>query len=428
MLVTEAEHSLRPIGQAIVDQIAEIHEKHAHATASGYFKHPFGLRITRQGCQFEGNIQPPSKYSTYDNKPEYSREEKAAFETRLKSWYDHAAISGYGDVRAQVTKLNTDVRNAREIPASEFSVEPELLHEIAQVWDRNFYPNTGIRVEPYKIHLYGPGGHFDLHRDTPQKDLVGTFLLGLGDTTYGGGLYVGGMERPAHGGYWCAFYPDVPHRVARVSGGYRAVIAFKLFRTSDTFEETATSSQVGSEVASLVRQMKAPFGIMLERKYCLGTTTFSGFDALMLDTCRSLPKVDVKHLPVILVSHSEWGTHDEYEEGYEMECSTSIYPFTRGHIDALVDGSSFKAGLGHYYDYRGPTDHTSCGCPWLEGVKNVPFFAFDLSRSLVSYSEEERETCNYTGNEAQAWRDDSVYLSYALLVLPKDREVPSTEA
>jgi len=88
---------------------------------------------------------------------------------------------------------------------------------------------------PYKIHLYGPGGHFKSHRDTPETGLVGTFLVGLGDTssTYAGHFRIGDKTLRADPCSWVAFHPDIPHEVTKLEDGYRAVIAFKMFRVED---------------------------------------------------------------------------------------------------------------------------------------------------------------------------------------------------
>ncbi|KAI0741957.1 hypothetical protein C8Q80DRAFT_1197171 [Daedaleopsis nitida] len=416
--LTKADRKRQMDNAGIVAKIATIYSQHANNVASGYLEGSFKLRITREGCGYDNTLVPPTKFR-YNNEPYRTDEAKKMLEACLKSWYDNARVSGYGDVQEQVTKVNDQVRHAREIPASEFSVEPELLDRIAGLWDKHFYPNHGVRVQPYKIHLYGPGGHFDVHRDTPQKDLVGTFLLGLGDTCHGG-LVVDGKEMPAHEGHWCAFYPDIPHRVSKIYCGYRAVIAFKLFHASAADRsESTTSSEVRQQTMDLVRQLQVPFGIMLERKYCLGTTELSGFDALLYESLRSLGDVNIQHLPVVVTSSAEWGQDDEYE----MSCNTAVYPFSQGHIDALADNSDWSDCKWWSYDV--PRDHTSCGCPWLEGVKNVPFFAFDIDRSVLPYEDEQRETVNHVGNEAEAWRSDSVYLSYAVIALPKDRKVPS---
>ncbi|KAI0787604.1 hypothetical protein C8Q74DRAFT_1197219 [Fomes fomentarius] len=410
--VSREEREREEHNAATVSKFAALHPEYGQNSASGYLDKPFSLRITRPGCEFDGSISPPSKFYHYRNEPQFSEADIEQKKTRLQAWYDNAKVSGYGDVQDQVTKIDASVRDAREIPASEFIVKRELLDEIANLWDTHFYSNQGVRVQPYKIHLYGPGGHFSVHRDTPQTDLVGTFLLGLGDSSTCGGLYVDGEEMPAHEAHWCAFYPDVPHCVTKVSGGHRAVIAFKIFR--DTSGTSKDSSKVEEQVAELVRSMKAPFGIMLERKYCLGTSVLSGFDNLLLTAMHSLDTLDVKHLPVVVTSNSRWGM----EHDYENSCSTDVYPFTPGHIDALVQRSELGS-------YEVPLDHTSCGFPWLQGVKHVPFFAFAFERSVFTYSENEDETINHVGNEAEAWRADSVYLSYALLALPKHYQAPS---
>lgn len=79
-------------------------------------------RITRQGCEFDGSIIPPSNWIRYRNEPQFSEADMEQ-KTRLRAWYDSARVSGYGDVQDQVTKIDASVR-AREIPASEFTVAP----------------------------------------------------------------------------------------------------------------------------------------------------------------------------------------------------------------------------------------------------------------------------------------------------------------
>ena len=107
----------------------------------------------------------------------------------------------------------------------------ELIKRVERLWSKCFLPKA-VRATPHKIHIYGPGGQFKPHMDTPEQNLVGTFLVGLGDTTEPGKhLVLGGS---AHYGSpacrWVAFYPDIPHEVTPIKSGYRAVIAFKIFR------------------------------------------------------------------------------------------------------------------------------------------------------------------------------------------------------
>jgi hypothetical protein len=96
------------------------------------------------------------------------RASKAVLETTLSSWFEKSNVSGFGDVRALET---------REIPADAFSVPPNLISELESIWANAFYPSR-VPAEPHKVHLYGPGGFFEPHRDTPQTGLVGTMLVG----------------------------------------------------------------------------------------------------------------------------------------------------------------------------------------------------------------------------------------------------------
>jgi len=74
------------------------------------------------------------------------------------------------------TKVDSEVRHAREIHASDFQVNPKFLGQIQKLWSKHFLPHN-VRAEPYETHLYGPGGHFKSHRDTPEMNLVGTSWL-----------------------------------------------------------------------------------------------------------------------------------------------------------------------------------------------------------------------------------------------------------
>ena len=86
-------------------------------------------------------------------------------------------MAGYGDVAAQETKIDPEIRKAFEMKSSEFSCNDSILEVLAREWSKHFIPRK-VRVESYKIHIYPPGGHFKTHRDTPEKDLVGTFVIG----------------------------------------------------------------------------------------------------------------------------------------------------------------------------------------------------------------------------------------------------------
>lgn len=89
----------------------------------------------------------------------------------------------------------------------------------------------------------------------------------------------------------------------------------------------------------------------------------------------------------------------------EQACSSEVYPFTEDHIDVLLNRREMEE-LKEIY-------------PWLDGLQDVRFYSADVEHAAVVWKDEQDETCNYVGNEAQAWRQDSIYFSYALLLLPK---------
>lgn len=125
---------------------------------------------------------------------------------------------------------------------------------IQKLWKEHFVPGN-VRAEPYKIHIYGPGGHFKSHRDTPEKDLVGTFLVGLGDTSSSsaGNFRIAEKTSRAERCSWVAFHPDVIHEVTKLVDGYRAVIAFKMFRVPD--DEPELPARLEARVKCILDQI-----------------------------------------------------------------------------------------------------------------------------------------------------------------------------
>ena len=313
-------------------------------------------------------------------------------------------MSGYGDVRSQDTKIDLDVRNACEIPSDEFSVGKKLLGRIEAAWAKSFLPRK-VRAEPYKIHLYGPGGHFKSHRDTPEMDLVGTFLLGLGDTEQDeakGNLVVDGLENglTAKPCSWVAFHPDVPHAVLSLpKSHYRAVIAFKIFAVPDNSEPEENSIQ--TSVNEALAKMCPPFGIFLDRKYCMGTSKLSGFDTILLTAAYSKKdKCRIYTLPVVTKFNSERGMcEDDYTEN---STETKVYPFTEAHVDVLL----------------GRRANATSEVPWLNDVKDIPFYYLRLDENAITWAEKKDDGAEYTGNESRPASQDSIYLSYSLVVLP----------
>ncbi|KAJ6597276.1 hypothetical protein DFH09DRAFT_1134129 [Mycena vulgaris] len=380
---------------------------------------PFNLKISRTGCEYNGDISALAGSA-------------ADVGERLRQWYESGAVSGYGDVKAQETKVDPAVRDAREIPASEFSVAPELINRVQEIWgEASFFP-THVRAEPYKIHLYGPGGKFKAHRDTPETDLVGTFLLGLGDTSktvedawYGAFEIKSNGTRwarhTAHLGSWVAFYPDVDHAVREIKTGHRAVIAFKIFRQHLETAEVPADEKLRGEIKDVLMQLQNPYGILLQHHYSAGTAELNGFDAALHAAADETG--DVKLLPVLI----RW-TASLYEDygyggvGSKAKCNADVFPMTETHVDAVLthiraggDEPSGSSKSKLFVDLKGTN------AEWISShsTESIPFYSPGFSGTSIAWREDIQDAIEHTGNESRPHEEDSIYLSYAVVVLPK---------
>ncbi|KAI0057664.1 hypothetical protein BV25DRAFT_1360755 [Artomyces pyxidatus] len=425
--------------------------------ATGTLAEPFHLTITRPGCEFDEDIKPTNSTTLRESKaedPDSEDDESDSLEDGavadayfsaggkeegwLKQIFDSASVSGYGDVRTQETKVDPEVRNAREIPASEFTVAPALLDTVRTAWAAHFWP-AAVHVAPYKIHLYGPGGGFQAHRDTPEAGLVGTFLLGLGDSTQARNLEV--RVRGARNsnkaafsacvGRWVAFYSDVPHRVVELETGYRAVAAFKVFRDDDA-DLGAVAGGAGAlqRVQAVTDKLSAPVGLFLEHKYSLGTQRLSGFDAVVYEAFARRTDIEVHLLPVV----TKWNAVIETDSGREMgyygkNCdeedlpegsfSAPVYPLTAAHVRAVAKGEIQSQFDGWWYPRAEDKAKSVEGLVWLKDLtEDVQFLATDLDSTTVTWSTSTVDL-DYTGNESRPYSEDSIYLSYALVAVEK---------
>jgi hypothetical protein len=165
--------------------------------------------------------------SDYDDEEEKGNQLKK--ETVAKLW-EIAPLSGYGDVRTQTTRVDEKVRYARELTMEHVNVPESINRKLALYWAEHMQPRR-VRVEPYKLNVYGPGGHFAPHKDTPEGDLVGSIVLTLYNDS-DSKLFLGPQkecDQDEARGSWCCFYPDVVHQVPKITQGYRVTLAFKVF-------------------------------------------------------------------------------------------------------------------------------------------------------------------------------------------------------
>ena len=428
MLISLFVFESQSIIQSLVRQLSKVRCQSVTIQAWGRLPGVPQLRVNLEGCTYAGGINEE-------------------LEQQLQAWYTQAPLSGYGNVRDQRTEIDAAVRDAREIAAEHLEVSGDILRGVTAAWKTHFLPRE-VRVEPYKIHIYGPGGHFLPHRDTPAQDLVGTFLLGLGDTTppnCKGNLRVGTVYHRATPGSWVAFYPDVPHEVTPLESGYRAVLAFKVFRRDVDDESSLSDGASNTSEADEPRQMPRsldqngdeyaqklgdsrilnvvnalqriladtplPLGLHFTHKYPRGITQPSGFDAMLLRAAHKLPHADVRFIPVV----TEENIHNDYT--YEVEATSYgtawVYPLSEAHLEYLLDDISKDALL-----------HDEVGS-WASTLRGVPFYS--LNENPKDPIDETHHSHELLGNDCSIDDDCSIYMTYALIITPSPDPVHAVE-
>lgn len=171
----------------------------------------------------------------------------------------HTTPSGFGDLRAGETRVDPDVRLASEVSAGvtlEWA-EPTTLDGIAAEVHARLFPTTHVRLRFYKINVYGPGGKFQRHKDTPREGVLGTVVV-IADqsvSAFEGGdlwLHSPGYSDPVCAGQddegfltFAAFYSDVVHEVEEVASGTRISLTFDVVK-DDTAPTSRPRPYVGS--------------------------------------------------------------------------------------------------------------------------------------------------------------------------------------
>lgn len=163
--------------------------------------------------------------------------------------YRAAATSPYGDLKEAKTKIDSKVRDSREILADRLGFTTEGLLFMTNLTSRirldtEHHDDVLTVLKPYKLIVYGPGGHFKEHLDTPHPDTVGTVIISFPFKRSGGDLKVryGGKEfddsASANGENLVVsmFNANCPHEVTRVTSGYRVSLSFFMVKESSIAE------------------------------------------------------------------------------------------------------------------------------------------------------------------------------------------------
>ena len=148
-----------------------------------------------------------------------------------------ATPAPYG--RGEETLLDTEVRNALQIGASDVSLgtgawdelQTEILRTVAAEMGLE---DAALRLEPLKLLIYPAGGHFAEHADTEKTaGMIASLALIVPGEYDGGALVVehaGERMQVGNGGSprwrWVAWYADCRHWLEPVRRGVRLAMTF----------------------------------------------------------------------------------------------------------------------------------------------------------------------------------------------------------
>ena len=143
--------------------------------------------------------------------------------------------------RGERTLLDPAVRDALQIGADQVTLQGEPWERLRASFLEAVAADMGLAdadlvLEPLKLLVYGPGGHFAEHADTEKTPgMVASLALILPGPYEGGALAIehGGERLTAGRGgsplwRWAAWYADCRHRLEAVESGVRIALTFAI--------------------------------------------------------------------------------------------------------------------------------------------------------------------------------------------------------
>src|SRR6266536_1018555 len=171
-------------------------------------------------------------------------------ERLLRPLVERCTAAAFGMGRK--TRYDRTVRDALQIKAEggAFSVlhfDPAAAGILERI-RRELAPHIpdALTAELYNLNVYGRGGHFVPHKDTPRgSDMLGTLVVCLPSQFSNGALVVKhqGVFQTFNWGeairqqteptrlHWAAFFGDVDHQIERVWSGLRVTLTYLLRRS-----------------------------------------------------------------------------------------------------------------------------------------------------------------------------------------------------
>ena len=206
-----------------------------------------GSRIEKALAMYRKDVNPP--YFTTGHVDEHPslkiiiKSEDVTFQhpyARVEELYHIAEQSQVGT--AKKTLFRFDARQSKEFSSIEV-LNQSWIDKVTSVCDNIrevLAPGASkVNAELYKLLIYREGDFFRQHQDAQHSDRMFATLLFFLPVKYTAGEFevfrpgsydreVVEDKRMSNGCSWVAFYTDVRHEVAKVTGGFRVVLNYCL--------------------------------------------------------------------------------------------------------------------------------------------------------------------------------------------------------
>ena len=325
----------------------------------------------------------------------------------------HAELAPFG--HNGQTKLDPGVRQAHRLIARDKAkvggFDPQtILGEI----EAALSPREHLDARLTDVLIYGKGGHFARHKDTPRDtDLVGTLVVGLPIAHVGGVFKIGGHEVDWSGTanpdelQWVALYADADHEIEPITKGVRVTLVYSLSRTSKPRDgkrdprlaklARITLPEAGPLMIACARQVIAETA---NKAAVLPTTSLRGLDREIADVLVE-SGFDVCVRPCVLASESESGSGSGAFGGELYDIARLKALLTPKIIRKMDEVVSF--GDTADYDGEDMSDSAACLGPFILDLVPMTQWVIRAHADATLIAETEMfSNDGYFGNEGFA--------------------------
>lgn len=342
-----------------------------------------------------------------------------------------AEAAPYG--KGTATVFDQAVRKCWQVDASQISIQcaewQKFLAKTLESVRGDLGISGKISAHPYKLLVYGKGGHFKAHRDSEKLDaMFGTLIIALPSAHEGGRLFIrhDGRElvvdfsekEHLHEFQHAAFFADCEHEVEPVRSGYRCCLVYNL--RLDEGDPAALNLPLDAHAKTLIAPLSTMKGdrsgelaaILLEHSY-----TEANF------SLRNLKGNDQARARALLAAARETGFTARiglFTHHLTGQLEESGYRRKRRHWEDEDDVDPVDGTMGEIYDESRSIDQ------WRDPLdRSVPLGTWHITEDSIITLEEfdnaepdEKEAEGYTGNAGCTM--DYWYRRAAVVLWPKE--------